>query len=91
VVSEATARGGLVFKAHGLCVSLNSRLESTKEEEKKQRPALLLDAIALSAKAETERAPVMILKPDLLPKSGLPRDRARSYRGTSLIRNARPP
>ena len=26
-------RGGLVFKAHGLCVSLNSRLESNKEEE----------------------------------------------------------
>ena len=25
-------RGGLVFKAHRLCVSLNSRLESTKEE-----------------------------------------------------------
>ena len=27
-------RGGLVFKAHRLCVSLNSRLESNKEEEK---------------------------------------------------------
>ena len=26
-------RGGLVFKAHGLCVSLNSRLESNEEEE----------------------------------------------------------
>jgi len=26
-------RGGLVFKAHRLCVSLNSTLESTKEEE----------------------------------------------------------
>jgi len=26
-------RGGLVFKAHRLCVSLNSRLESHKEEE----------------------------------------------------------
>ena len=26
-------RGGLVFKAHRLCVSLNSRLESDKEEE----------------------------------------------------------
>jgi len=26
-------RGGLVFKAHRLCVSLNSRLESNKEEE----------------------------------------------------------
>ena len=26
-------RGGLVFKAHGLCVSLNARLESNKEEE----------------------------------------------------------
>jgi len=26
-------RGGLEFKAHRLCVSLNSRLESNKEEE----------------------------------------------------------
>ena len=26
-------RGGLVFKAHRLCVSLNSRLESNHEEE----------------------------------------------------------
>ena len=26
-------RGGLVFKAHRLCVSLNSRLESNKEGE----------------------------------------------------------
>jgi len=26
-------RGGLVFKAHRLCVSLNSRLESNTEEE----------------------------------------------------------
>jgi len=30
-------RGGLVFKAHILCVSLNSRLESNQEEEKKIR------------------------------------------------------
>ena len=28
-------RGGLVFQAHRLCVSLNSRLESNKEEEKR--------------------------------------------------------
>ena len=27
-------RGGLAFKAHRLCVSLNSRLESNREEEK---------------------------------------------------------
>jgi len=26
-------RGGLVFKAHRLCLSLNSRLESNNEEE----------------------------------------------------------
>jgi len=30
---ECMFRGGLVFKAHRLCVSLNSRLESNKEEE----------------------------------------------------------
>jgi len=29
-------RGGLVLKAHGLCVSLNSRLESNKEDKKNQ-------------------------------------------------------
>ena len=28
-------RGGLVFKAHRLCVSLNSRLESNNEEKKR--------------------------------------------------------
>ena len=27
-------RGGLVFKAHRLCVALNSRLQSNEEEEK---------------------------------------------------------
>ena len=27
-------RGGLVFKAHELCVSLNARLESNNEEER---------------------------------------------------------
>jgi len=32
-------RGGLVFKAHRLCVSLNSRLESDEEEKKSYRPA----------------------------------------------------
>ena len=31
-------RGGLVFKAHRLCVSLNSRLESDKEEEDRRGP-----------------------------------------------------
>ena len=30
---EGRFRGGLVFKAHKLCVSLNSRLESNQEEE----------------------------------------------------------
>jgi len=31
--NEVWFRGGLVFKAHRLCVSLNSRFESNKEEE----------------------------------------------------------
>ena len=31
-------RGGLVFKAHRHCASLNSRLESNKEEEKGRAP-----------------------------------------------------
>ena len=33
--------GGLVFKAHRLCVSLNSRLKSNKEEEKSNDPQTL--------------------------------------------------
>jgi len=33
VVLVQRFRGGLVLKAHRLCVSLNSRLESNKEEE----------------------------------------------------------
>ena len=33
-------RGGRVFKAHRLCVSLNSRLESNKEEEEGTSAAL---------------------------------------------------
>ena len=32
-------RGGLVFKGHRLCVSLNSRLESNKEEEEETHMA----------------------------------------------------
>ena len=39
--------GGLVFKAHRLCVSLNSRLESNKEEKKKgPRLALLFEGVS---------------------------------------------
>ena len=33
-------RGGVVFKAHGLCASLDSRFESNKEEQEKN-PAVL--------------------------------------------------
>jgi len=36
---------GLVFKAHRLCVSLNSRLESNKEEEASQSQVRILDPI----------------------------------------------
>jgi len=32
-LSAMRFRGGLVFKAHRHCVSLNSRLENNKEEE----------------------------------------------------------
>jgi len=35
-------RGGLVFKAHRICVSLNSRLESNNEEEKKWSHARIM-------------------------------------------------
>ena len=34
---EEKCRGGLVFKVHRLCVSLNSRIESSKEEERECR------------------------------------------------------
>ena len=33
-------RGGLVFKAHRLCVSLDTRLDSNKEEEEDRERAL---------------------------------------------------
>jgi len=36
-------RGGLVFKAHRLCVSLNSRLESNKEEDGEVVPDEVLE------------------------------------------------
>jgi len=41
-------RGGLVFKAHELCVSLNSRLESNKEEEGWQPGRLRISAAVTS-------------------------------------------
>ena len=37
VARNARFRGGLVFKAYRLCVSLNSRLDSNKKEEERQR------------------------------------------------------
>jgi hypothetical protein len=48
-------RGGLVFKDHGLCLALNARLESNKEEEDEEGGAAgkvdcegqVLDASAL--------------------------------------------
>jgi len=41
-------RGGLVFKVHRLCVSLNSRLESNKEEDAEEMICLLSLDIATS-------------------------------------------
>jgi len=41
-------RGGLVFKAHRLCVSLNSRLESNKEEKHARSSAFAALAFAAS-------------------------------------------
>ena len=37
MANRGRAVGGLVFKAHRLCVSLNSRLESNTEEEEGQQ------------------------------------------------------
>jgi len=39
-------RGGLVFKAHRLCVSLNSMLESNKEEKEVQGVGGCLEGVA---------------------------------------------
>ena len=44
-------RGGLVLKAHRFCVSLNSRLESNKEEEKEGRGRLSDHASCVQARA----------------------------------------
>jgi len=45
-------RGGLVFKAHRLCVSLNSRLEGNKEEEEEESK---VGALAIFAKRKKMR------------------------------------
>jgi len=53
--------GGLLFKAHRLCVSLNSRIESNKEEEKKETapagtivPCLLFFFFCITLKPRVE-------------------------------------
>ena len=51
-------RGGLVFKAHTLCVSLNSRLESNKEEE--ARALQLLGG--LDRAAQVNSVPIKVSK-----------------------------
>ena len=52
-------RGGLVFKAHRLCVSLNSRLKSNKDEEE--------EAVGIR-----EVGPGRFLKPALVFKADRP-------------------
>jgi len=47
-------RGGLVFKAHRLCVSLNSRLESNKEEERRS------DAVSETVSQPASRRATML-------------------------------
>ena len=49
-------RGGLVFKAHRLCVSLNSRLESNTEEEKNLALGGVDDLVNLFAGTQTVNA-----------------------------------
>ena len=46
-------RGGLVLTAHRLCASLNSRLESCEEEEKKISVSLIRVAVAAHRKHRT--------------------------------------
>ena len=48
-------RGGLVFKAHRLCVSLNSRLASNKEEEDTLQLALPFGGEAFQVQGTTSR------------------------------------
>ena len=72
-------RGGLALKAHRLCISLNSRLESNEEEEEEEegRPRRIkVQGAALS---------VEDLNKDLKQGSGF-----MGYRGTSLKRNNLP-
>jgi len=49
-------RGGLVFKAHGSCVSLNSRPESNKEEEAEAKPIELICLGSNPSRFERKRA-----------------------------------
>ena len=57
-------RGGLVFEAHGLCVSLNSRLESNKEEEETSRNDLHL--LHVDVAVGVDRPPVDVVSVQLL-------------------------
>jgi len=62
-------RGRLVFKAHRLCVSLNSRLESNKEEKKRSPGGARCCGTALGTNKPAEarlwprREPVSVPKP----------------------------
>jgi len=72
---EQRFRGGLVFKAHRLCVSLNSRLESKKEEEKKRRQLERFPRLEPESQGLNLALTVLYVP----------------YRGTSLIRTPPPP
>ena len=50
-------RGGLVFKAHRLCVSLKPRIERNKEEKRGDGVALLSHSLRINPQS---RAPKLI-------------------------------
>ena len=56
-------RGGLVVKAHRLCVSRNSRLESSKEEEEEEEVVVDYTCVLhrLSGSVETVEKTLLLL------------------------------
>ena len=48
-------RGGLVFKAQRLCVSLNSRLESNEEEEEEEEKYMATFLLIINVSLSTPK------------------------------------
>ena len=67
IINVQRFRGGLVYKAHRLCVSLNSGLESNKEEEE-EKMRLTIPETRISKLETVIGADLTNLTPQLVQK-----------------------